>query len=62
MKAGRRRSLRVGCAGPKAGVKGARGVLGVDMYRPLHFGQRPGSSVVEVETGRTPPDFPFRRG
>jgi hypothetical protein len=36
---------------PKAGVKGVRGVLGVDMYLPLHFGQRKGFSDDEVDTG-----------
>lgn len=44
---GRVRSFRT--AAPKAGVKGVNGVLGVDMYRPLHFGQCKGSSVEEDE-------------
>lgn len=50
-------------AAPKAGVKGVKGVLGVDMYRPLHFGHRIGSSVEEDdEIGRIPLTFPARRG
>jgi hypothetical protein len=62
MKAGRWRSLWGVCAAPKAGVKGVRGVLEVEMYLPVHFGQRPGSSVVEADTGRTPFGFPALRG
>ena len=33
---------------------GVRGVLGVEMYRPLHFGQRTWSSVEDADTGVTP--------
>jgi hypothetical protein len=58
---GMRRSFRRP-APPKAGVKGVRGVLGVEMYRPLHFGHRNGSSLDEEETDRKPFDFPARRG
>jgi hypothetical protein len=29
----------------ETGAKGVRGVLGVEMYRPLHLGQRAGLSV-----------------
>ena len=63
VKAERRWSACVACVGPNADVKGVSGVLGVEIYLPLHFGQRPESSVVEeVDTGRTPLGFPFRRG
>jgi hypothetical protein len=47
---------------PKAGVNGVKGVLGVEIYRPLHFGQRTGSSADEEEMGRKPFDLPARRG
>lgn len=43
-------------------MNGVKGVLGVEMNWPLHFGQRPGSSVKEAESGRTPVDLPARRG
>ena len=62
MKAGRWRSLLGVCAARKAGVNGVRGVLGVEIYLPVHFGQRPGSSVVDADTGRTPFGFPPLRG
>lgn len=61
MKEGRNRSVRA-FAAPKDGVKGVRGVLGVDMYLPLHFRQRTGSSEDDDETGRAPFGFPARRG
>lgn len=48
VKGGSRRSFR----GPKDGVNGVSGVLGVEIYRPWHFGQRTGSSAEEDETGR----------
>lgn len=47
---------------PKAGVNGVRGVFGVEMYRPLHLGQRTGASVKEAESERTPLSLPARRG
>jgi hypothetical protein len=47
---------------PKAGVNGVKGVLGVEIYRPLHLGQRTGSSADEEEIGRKPFVFPARRG
>ena len=47
---------------PKAGVKGVKGVFGVEIYRPLHFGQRTESSADEEEMGRRPFDLPARRG
>jgi hypothetical protein len=55
-----RRSFRG--PGPKAGVNGVRGVLGVEIYRPLHFGQRTRSSADEEEIGRKPLGLPARRG
>lgn len=57
---GRVRSLRM--AALKAGVNGVEGVLGVDMYRPLHFGQRMVSSVDDDEIGRMPLSLPALRG
>ena len=59
---GRKRSVRAEVLVPKLGVKGVRGVLGVEMYRPPHLGQRIGSSVEEAENGRAPLGFPARRG
>ena len=52
VKGGKSRSLR----GPdsKRDVKGVIGVVGAEMYLPLHFGQRTGSPVGDVERGRTP--------
>ena len=47
---------------PNAGVKGVKGVLGVEIYRPLHFGQRTGSSVEEEDMGLKPFGLPARRG
>ena len=43
-------------------MNGVDGVLGVDMYRPLHFGQRRGSSADEAVAGRTPFGLPALRG
>jgi len=60
VKGGRIRSFRKLL--PKAGAKGVSGVLGVDMYRPLHFGHRVKSSDGEVDGGRAPFVFPARRG
>lgn len=57
---GRILSLR-GAAAPNAGVKGVNGVLGVEIYRPLHLGHRMGSSDVEI-TGRLPTVLPALRG
>lgn len=50
------------CEDPEAGAQGVRGVLGVDMYRPLHFGQRTESSVEDDKTERTGPALPFLLG
>jgi hypothetical protein len=53
-----RRSLRVPIEG--VGGNGVSGVLGVEMYLPLHFGQRRGLSRDGVV--REPFSFPARRG
>ena len=37
-------------------------MLGVKIYRPLHFGQRTGSSADEEEVGRSPFGFAALRG
>ncbi len=47
---------------PNAGVNGVKGVLGVEIYRPLHFGQRTGSSAEEEDMGLKPFGLPARRG
>ena len=60
VKGGRRGPFR--WPAPKAGVKSVRGVLGTDMYRPLHFGQRIGLSADGVEAGCTPFGLPVLRG
>jgi hypothetical protein len=57
-----RRSFLVVDPTPKPGVKGVKGVLGVEMYLPPHFGQRTESSAEEAETGRAPFGLPARRG
>ena len=49
-------------AAAKAGVNGVIGVLGVEMYRPLHLGQRPGSSVEVAEIGMHSVWLPALRG
>lgn len=43
-------------------MKGVNGVPGVDIYRPLHLGQRPGSSGFDDDMGLAPLGFPARRG
>jgi hypothetical protein len=60
VKGGRRGLFR--WPAPKSGVKGVRGVLGADMYRPLHFGQRIGLADDGVEAGCTPFGLPALRG
>ena len=57
---GMSRSFRV--PAPNAGVKGVKGVLGVEMYLPLHFGQRSRSSVDKEDMGLKPFVLPARRG
>jgi hypothetical protein len=47
---------------PNAAVNGVKGVLGVEIYRPLHFGQRTGSSADEEDMGLKPFGLPARRG
>ena len=47
---------------PVAGAKGVKGVLGVKMYRPPHFGQREGISDGELEDCCTPFALPALRG
>ena len=47
---------------PRDGVKGVSGVLGVDIYRPLHFGQRVGLSAEAEDDCCKPFVFPARLG
>lgn len=49
-------------AAPNDGVNGVRGVLGVEIYRPPHFGQRIESSVEVELVGRALFGFPALRG
>ncbi len=57
---GTRRSFRRPVS--TARVKGVKGVFGVEIYRPLHFGQRTESSADKEELGRKPFVLPARRG
>jgi hypothetical protein len=54
------RSFRVPAL--KAGVKGVKGVLGVEMDLPLHFGQRTEFPADEDDIGNITFDLPPRRG
>ena len=44
------------------GAKGVSGVLGVNMYLPLHLGQRDGPSGEVDDAGCMPLAFPALRG